>query len=186
MPDYTPAIDAQISESLRIHGRVLPSDLAGIDDAEAARHLQHYIEVHGAEVSLAIRDGALTWGEPASDGKRPSPVDQVLAAPQGKALLDAPASGAPVNPGFWALPVLLGLVGGIIAWLLVKDDNPRAARFMLMLGVILSVVSACLGFALAMGPLATLSTMSGGSDSSVVWPVSSSGRPVLYYFGTAT
>lgn len=186
MPEYTPSIDAQISESLRFHGRVLPSDLAGIDDAEAVLHLQRYLEIHGGETPLEIRDGVLTWAQRREAAPKPSPVDQVLAAPQGKALLDTPPSGSPVSPGYWALPALMGLIGGIIAWLLVKDENPRVARSMLVLGVLLQLSTACIGFALALGPLSSLDSVSRSDADAASWPASASGKPTLYYFGTST
>ena len=40
---------------------------------------------------------------------------------------------------WWLLPIFMGWLGGLIAWLINKDVDPKRARAMLMLGVGLSV-----------------------------------------------
>jgi len=46
-----------------------------------------------------------------------------------------PASGA-----WWLLPIFMGWLGGLIAWLVNKDQDPQTARSMLITGIVLSVV----------------------------------------------
>jgi hypothetical protein len=70
----------------------------------------------------------------------------------------APAWGSPsttyrpptkrVSGAWWLLPILMGWLGGLIAWLVVKDQDPRMARSMLITGVALSAVFFLLGLAL--------------------------------------
>ena len=45
-----------------------------------------------------------------------------------------------VSAAWWLLPIFLSWLGGIIAWLGVKDRDPRMARNCLILGIILTVV----------------------------------------------
>ena len=59
-----------------------------------------------------------------------------------------PQAGAwPPNPparrvsgAWWLLPVFLGWLGGLIAWLVNKDVDPRRARQMLITGIAISAV----------------------------------------------
>lgn len=45
-----------------------------------------------------------------------------------------------VSGAWWVLPILMGWLGGLIAWLVVKDQDPRMARSMLITGIVLSAV----------------------------------------------
>lgn len=71
-----------------------------------------------------------------------SPVG-TAAAPQPAVPVSAgavkPASGKP--PGaLWVLPVLFGWLGGIIAWAAATGTNPSAARKMLALGFLITLI----------------------------------------------
>jgi hypothetical protein len=185
VPDYSARIDEQISEILRLRGRVPLDGLPGIDEADAAVLLRRYADIHSAETPLAFDGAVLAWAIPDSaaapiETPTLSPVEQVLAQPPAQALLDAPPSGARVSRALWLLPLLLGLVGGVIAWALTKDENPRAARSMLVTGVALQMIPVCLAFALA--PV----WRAGSATEATLWPVSANGRSTFYYFGTAT
>jgi len=49
------------------------------------------------------------------------------------------------TPGaWWLLPILLGWLGGLIAWLAVKDKDPGMARSMLIVGIVLTVLGVVL------------------------------------------
>jgi hypothetical protein len=52
----------------------------------------------------------------------------------------APTRALGVHPAWWALPVLMGWLGGLIAWLVNRDIDRRIARAMLATGVVVSVV----------------------------------------------
>jgi len=62
----------------------------------------------------------------------------------------APGSArAPLTAGFprrrvsgawWLLPIFMGWLGGLIAWLVNKDVDPRMARAMLITGIVVSVL----------------------------------------------
>lgn len=46
---------------------------------------------------------------------------------------------------WWLMPIFLGLIGGLVAWLVNKKKEPAKARSMLLVGVGLSVVVAIFG-----------------------------------------
>jgi hypothetical protein len=110
-----------------------------------------------------------------------SPVDAVLAGDGGRSALDTHRSEA-VPKLMWLLPVIFGLLGGLVGWLIVREEAPRTGRNLLILGVVITVLSFCSTAALGpvMGSLPSLSSASAG------WPASQSGKPVFYYFGTST
>ncbi len=109
----------------------------------------------------------------------------VLGEGHGKALLDSKPAGRPVSRWIYALPLFMGLVGGILGWLIVRDENPRGGRNVLMVGVVVTVVSFCMSFALAG---TAISGLKGLSANQTAWPATgvTTGRPALYYFGTST
>ena len=49
-----------------------------------------------------------------------------------------------VSAAWWLLPIFFSFIGGIIAWVCVKDTDPRMARNCLILGIILTVVPGAL------------------------------------------
>jgi hypothetical protein len=56
-----------------------------------------------------------------------------------------PAFGPPparprVSGAWWLLPIFLGWIGGLVAWLVNKDVDPDKARAMLITGIVISVV----------------------------------------------
>jgi hypothetical protein len=46
-----------------------------------------------------------------------------------------------VSPVWWLLPILLGLLGGVIAWAGTRDRDPSVARAMLIVGIVVSVIA---------------------------------------------
>jgi hypothetical protein len=196
--EYNQAIDAAISAQLRMRGQAHLHDISGATDVEAVRMLETYLQVHGREVALdfdgrvlryrVVRDDA-TPAPGASDVTPLSPVEQVLAAQSGSALLDAPRSEAGASKLLWLLPLAFALPGGIIAWAITREQSPRTARNLFWAGVVVSIVSICLSAALApqMGALLGGQPTSRGTGvSGSSWPASSSGRSTFYYFGTTT
>ncbi|HEY7282558.1 MAG TPA: zinc ribbon domain-containing protein [Actinomycetota bacterium] len=49
-----------------------------------------------------------------------------------------------VHPAWWLAPILVGWLGGLIAWLVNRDVDSRVARNMLVTGIVISAVSAVL------------------------------------------
>ena len=45
-----------------------------------------------------------------------------------------------VSAAWWLLPIFFSVIGGIIAWVCVKDTDPRMARNCLILGIVITVV----------------------------------------------
>ena len=57
---------------------------------------------------------------------------------------NGPYGGKP-SAAWWLLPIFLSWLGGIIAWVVVKDRDPRMAKNCLILGIILTVVPFAIG-----------------------------------------
>jgi hypothetical protein len=45
-----------------------------------------------------------------------------------------------VSGAWWLLPIFMGWLGGLIAWLVNKDVDPKRARAMLITGIAISAV----------------------------------------------
>lgn len=54
-----------------------------------------------------------------------------------------------VSAAWWLLPIFFSVIGGIIAWVCVKDRDPRMAKNCLILGIILTVVPFAIGILFA-------------------------------------
>lgn len=156
MIEYTGIIEEQIKARLDREGSIGVDGLPGIDETDAASMLLHYSRTH-AERMLCFDGHVLTTGGSRAEPPHtqvpsrvtPSPVDQVLAAPRGKALLDSAPAGPPVSRTFWLLPLSLGALGGLISWFAVRDRNPRAARSLLIFGIIVQLLTLWASFSLA-------------------------------------
>jgi hypothetical protein len=72
-----------------------------------------------------------------SAGRVPSPL-----GPQTAAWPPRPARR--VSGAWWLLPILVGWLGGLIAWLVNRDVDPRRARQMLITGIAISALLAFL------------------------------------------
>ena len=49
-----------------------------------------------------------------------------------------------VSGAWWLLPIFLGWLGGLIAWIVNKDIDPQKARAMLITGIVISVIGVLL------------------------------------------
>ncbi len=49
-----------------------------------------------------------------------------------------------ISGAWWLLPIFMGWLGGLIAWLVNKDADPRTARNMLFAGIVISVAAVAL------------------------------------------
>jgi hypothetical protein len=58
-----------------------------------------------------------------------------------------PAGSRRVSGAWWLLPIFMGWLGGLIAWLVNKDIDPQRARQMLITGIGVSVLLVILIFA---------------------------------------
>jgi hypothetical protein len=74
----------------------------------------------------------------------PPPAAYQYAAPPYQYAQAAPVRSASVSLAWWLLPVFLGVLGGVIAFFGVFKRNMGMAVAMLLVGVVLSVVSAIL------------------------------------------
>jgi hypothetical protein len=51
--------------------------------------------------------------------------------------------------GLWyLLPIIFGIIGGVIAWFVIKDDDPKKAKNCLYLGLVLLAINIFFGFTL--------------------------------------
>ncbi len=55
----------------------------------------------------------------------------------------------PRSNWWFLLPIFIGLIGGIIAYFVLRNDDPRKAKNCLYLGIILAVIGIVLNLALA-------------------------------------
>jgi len=53
---------------------------------------------------------------------------------------DTRSEPRPVSGLWWLLPILFGWLGGLVAWVVTRDRDPRVARSMLITGIVLSVI----------------------------------------------
>ncbi len=82
---------------------------------------------------------AFTAEEPTSTEVGIGAVTMAPAAPGPAAATPAPGARR-VSGAWWLLPIFMGWLGGLIAWLVNRDVDPRRARAMLITGVAISVV----------------------------------------------
>lgn len=72
------------------------------------------------------------------------PRPSAVGTPAGPAVGPAPWGAAPprqrVNGAWWLLPILLGWIGGLVAYFAVRGTDPQTARAMLIVGIVLSLV----------------------------------------------
>jgi hypothetical protein len=63
---------------------------------------------------------------------RSSPIEPYPRPPRASA-------GRPAHPAWWLLPILMGWMGGLLAWLLIRDQDRTRARAMLIAGIVSTV-----------------------------------------------
>ena len=73
-------------------------------------------------------------------GGNPMASAQHAAAFRPQVTLQSTASKRQVSNAWWLLPILMGWLGGLIAWLVNRDVDPDKARAMLVVGIVVSVV----------------------------------------------
>jgi hypothetical protein len=69
----------------------------------------------------------------------PSPMAAMATVPS-PSVGARPAVGQPTHPAWWLLPILMGWMGGLLAWLLLRDQDAGRARAMLVTGFVATVV----------------------------------------------
>jgi uncharacterized membrane protein YeaQ/YmgE (transglycosylase-associated protein family) len=107
---------------------------------EMARARFSQLEPHSLEVGL---------GPPGlGSGPPPGTVPSGAGGSRGGLAPTSTWSSRPrpttVHPAWWIAPILVGWLGGLIAWLVNRDIDRRVARNMLVTGIVISVVSAVL------------------------------------------
>jgi hypothetical protein len=74
---------------------------------------------------------------PAPPPPQPSPQTQSSPPDSGS---PQPITPATVNPAWWIAPIVFLWVGGLVAWLVNKDTDPKTARNMLITGIVTTLV----------------------------------------------
>ena len=69
---------------------------------------------------------------------------------------DATTPKKVVSSIWYLLPILLGIIGGLIAWAVTKDDDPVKAKKFLILGIIFVVVEVVIVIAFFAASLGTM------------------------------
>jgi len=108
------------------------------------------LEPHPVEVGLSppgIPTGAASQAPAGAARTRPLPAPGAQAPSRGE--LPPPSwtqrpRPTTVNGLWWLAPILLGWLGGVIAWLANRDVDPRVARNMLITGIVISIVGVIL------------------------------------------
>jgi ABC-type methionine transport system permease subunit len=62
------------------------------------------------------------------------------------------------NKAWYLAPIFLGIIGGLIMYLILKDENPKMAKKGLILSIVISVVS-ILAYIILMIILVTVSSI---------------------------
>jgi uncharacterized membrane protein YvbJ len=74
-----------------------------------------------------------------------SPFSPPVAEPNITSQKSTKTSGA-----WWILPIVFGLMGGLIAWIVVHDKDERKAKSMLVVGIVMTFVWALIGVAVSL------------------------------------
>jgi len=53
---------------------------------------------------------------------------------------------------WYALPVLIGIVGGVIAFLIIKDKDPLKARYCIIIGIVTTIIGIVLTWLIENNP----------------------------------
>lgn len=145
MSEYTWAADRLITDIFEDRGHATVYALPGYAEDDACELLAEYARVHASggftfDGHTLVRAGSAEAGP--GESTIQSPVDSILSLPEYESRLDTlPAEGRVPRQLLW-LPLLFGLFGGGVAWLMLRPTHPRAARFMLYGGAIITFVEA--------------------------------------------
>ena len=93
-------------------------------DPPLEKHIQHLVDV----ASSILKSSSTPPVE-----RRPAPPAPEDITPQRQAKRE-------ISNWWWSLPILTGFVGGIITWVYNKGANQRKAQYMLILGILISLL----------------------------------------------
>lgn len=141
MSEYSWEADELITDILDGRGHATVYALPGYAEEDACELLAEYARVHESDGQFSFDGHTLTRTGLAGAAPQ-SPVDAVLSLAEYESRLDTlPAEGRVPRQLLW-LPLLFGLFGGGVAWMMIHSTHPRAARFMLYGGAIITFVEA--------------------------------------------
>jgi len=101
-------------------------------------------EPYSTEVSIGSATAGTGFGAGPGGGPQASSPSQ--------AGYGFPQLRRPVSPAWWLLPIFMGWLGGLIAWLVNRDADPGKARAMLIAGVVITALEVLLLFSSMSGP----------------------------------
>ena len=96
---------------------------------QAAWHRYVALEPASTEVGLGTAHVPAPAAATATVAQRPIPGAPHVGA----------NAGRPTHPAWWLLPILMGWMGGLLAWLLIREQDPPRARAMLVVGIVSTV-----------------------------------------------
>lgn len=85
-------------------------------------------------------------------------IGTAASVPADTSSWSSPPTRRSVSGAWWLMPILMGWLGGLIAWLVNREADPKTARAMLITGIVISVAGLILvllvlpGFETAFGP----------------------------------
>lgn len=88
-----------------------------------------YAALEPHSVAVGLQKGAATAARPAETGSTAPGYWR-----------EEPVARRPVSGLWWLGPILFGWLGGLVAWAVTRDRDPRLARTMLLVGIAESVV----------------------------------------------
>ena len=51
---------------------------------------------------------------------------------------------------WYLVPIFLGIIGGLIAYLILKNDDPKLAKRCLIVGILLTIIPVIIGFSVVL------------------------------------
>lgn len=77
-------------------------------------------------------------------------VSSVSSVSDGDSQVTTQTSANKTSAAWWLLPILLTWVGGLIAWLVIREDDKAKARSLLILGIVMTFVWMAVGIVIGL------------------------------------
>ena len=140
----------EIMSALQLGVRIIPVLVQGADMPQQGE-LPEPIRALSSRQALKIDDSAVEFGvsrliaaveRELGEASRPLKPPDDRRRPTDDTLGEEPNGSTPrsVSWGWWLLPVFLGILGGVIAWGAVRERDRERAQWLLIAGIISTVV----------------------------------------------
>jgi FHA domain/TIR domain len=140
----------EIVSALQLGVRIIPVLVQGASMPQQDE-LPEPIKGLASRHALRIDDSAAEFGvskliaaveQELGEARRPDGPADAARGPTDEIVADRPSrsTGASIGWGWWLLPILLGILGGLIAWGAVRERDRDRAQWLLIAGIISTVV----------------------------------------------